>query len=336
MDANEIVSKIKSLHIPHPRYVATQNAIHAHVTLGLEGSVILLAGPTRVGKSSLIKSVMPLAFPRRGWAANTLPYITVLASPTDRGFMSTRYLLLEMLKAIQHPFYEGGLPPTRHRTETEMNVHLKPAFAQRQTRVVVVDEAQHLLRTRDRRAVAGALDTLKCIGNDSGTIILLVGGYELLTACFESSHLNGRLTVVNFPRYTPAAEDAANFDRILCTFDDRLAFAGRASLFGMRDLIYDGSLGSCGLVSGWTVAAVSRMHAQGERRLSRKHFQATRFVEQMTAIRAEIEFGESFLSKFRANDPPIPQVPVAGAKKRGRRRPGRRNPTRDPIGSGVE
>lgn len=335
MDTNDIVSKIKALHIPHPRYVDTQNAVHAHVTLGLEGSVILLAGPTRVGKSSLIKSVMPLAFPRRGWAANTLPYITVLASPTDRGFMSTRYLLLEMLRALQHPFYESGLPANRHRTETAMNVHLKPAFEQRQTRVIVVDEAQHLLRTRERRAVAGALDTIKCIGNDSGTIILLVGGYELLTACFESAHLNGRLTVVDFPRYTRTEQDADNFCRILCTFDEFLPFARDASLFGMKQLIYEGSLGSCGLVSGWTVAAVSRMHAQGDRRLTRKHFEATRYVEQMQAIRAEIEFGESFLSKFKSNESPIPQAPVAGTTKRGKRRPGRRNPTRDPIGSGV-
>jgi hypothetical protein len=170
---------------------------------------------------------------------------------------------------------------------------------------------------------------LKCLGNETGVAILLAGGYELLSTCFESAHLNGRLSILEFPRYRPIESEVREFDRILLTYDQLLPWARGQSLLGMRDLIYEGSLGCCGLLSGWILTALARRQARRDQALKREHFEVTRFRQQIEPIMAEIALGEGLLTPIkrgarRSTSPPSPAR---------RAPPGCRKPIRDPVGA---
>jgi len=324
----DYASLVKEARIAHAHYTGAFNETLAHISLAPRGSVTVLVGPTRVGKSSVVKEVLRHAFPepeRRG----IRPCIYVDAATTERGFMSTKYLTIRALSALEHPFYTDDSQGLRlSQTESTARIHLTRALEHRGTKLMVVDEAHHLLRVMNRTHAASALDSLKCLGNETGVAILLSGGYELLRTCFESAHLNGRLSILEFPRYRPVEGEIEEFDSILLTFDQLLPWARGQSLVGMRDLIYEGSLGCCGLLSGWIVTALARMRARADLTLKREHFECTRFRQQIEPILEEIALGEGLLTPIRrgAERPDPPKRP------RGSRKPGHRKPTRDPVG----
>lgn len=321
---------VRDVRVKHAHYITAFNETLAHVSLAPRGSVLALVGPTRVGKSSVVKDVIGHAFPDSE-NGDIRPCIYVDAATTERGFMSTKYLTLRALSALEHPFYTDDSQFIRlSQTETTARVHLTRALEHRQTKLMVVDEAHHLLRVMQRSRAASALDSLKCLGNETGVAILLAGGYELLKTCFESAHLNGRLSILEFPRYRPIDGEIREFDRILLTYDQLLPWARSQSLIGMRDLIYEGSLGCCGLLSGWILTAVARMRARGELTLKREHFEVTRFRQQIEPIMDEIALGEGLLTPIKQGA----RRPMRTQKPTPSRLPGYRKPSRDPVGGG--
>ena len=323
--ARDCIRLIRETQLRHRNYVDAFQEVRAYVSLAPPGSVIVLAGPTRVGKSSLVKEVLREAFPIDR-ARDDIASVYVDAATTDGRFISMRYLTLQLLMALEHPFYtDDSLGIRLSQTETTARIRLVKAIKHRGTKIVVVDEAQHLLQVKQRSEAP--LDSLKCLGNQTGAVILLSGGYRLLATCFDSAHLNGRLSIVHFPRYRPTVKDIKDFDSILRIYDAMLPWSHNQSLISMRETLYEGTLGCLGLVTGWIINALVTMHARDERRLKTEHFRDTRFEEQIEPIRQEIALGEELLTKFRSFKAPRPSKPTS--KKL---RPGQRKPARDPVG----
>jgi hypothetical protein len=294
-----------------------------------EGHIVALVGPTRVGKTTLTREALTSLYPSPH-AGDEKPAISLQVETTDRGHISTRYLFLKILKALDHPFHSEPQPGDTHATETAIRLRIPYAIEARNTKVLILDEAHHLLRMRNRYSTGAALDSLKCLGNETGLRILLAGSYELLTTCFNSAHLNGRLTVLDFPRYKSEGKDTDEFSKLLTTYDQLLPWRRGMTLFRMRDFMYAGSLGCCGLISSWIQSALGRMEAEGDRWLTAKHFHATRFMQQLEEIRIEIERGESLLTPI-----PLPTVTTEPAPRKRRYPPGKRNPIRDKVGGAT-
>lgn len=328
--AKDIARIVKDIRIKHAHYMQTFDLTLAHASLAVSGSVLVLVGPTRVGKSSVLKEVIRHAFP--GERGDTRSCIYVDAATTERGFFTTKYLTLRALSALEHPFYTNdGLAPRINHSETAARIQLIRALEQRKTQLMVVDEAHHLLRVMQRRRASSALDSLKCLGNETGIALLLSGGYELLKTCFDSAHLNGRLSIVEFPRYRPIASEIGRFDEILSVYDGLLPWARGHSLLAMRELIYEGSLGCCGLLSGWILTALATMRGRGDRLLRREHFTGTRFRQQLEPILQEIALGEGLLTPIKVG---LERRTSKRTPPNRRRLPGLRKPRRDSIGGG--
>jgi len=313
----------------HPHYENAVRDAVGRMTFMPPGSVVAMVGPTRVGKSAAIREAASQVYPSNEDPA--IPYVVVDCSRTDAGFTSTRYLTLDLLNKLEHPFYtEGAYRPRTSQTETNARLQLRRAIHYRQTQLIVIDEAHHLLRVKNRAGREAALESLKCLGNETGALIFLVGGYELLTSCFCSAHLNGRLSLIEFPRYGAGMEDTLHFCRILASFDELLPWARGHSLLAMKEFIYAGTLGSCGLVSNWALIALANMWAAGGSKLRKDHFTKARYEKQLEEIALDIKFGEGVLQPISER----PRANTAASKPRpvGQRRPGRRKPKRDPLG----
>lgn len=204
-----IIDELK-MTLEHDHYQKVIAACHSRVTFMLGGSVLAVVGPTRVGKSRAVREALRKLYPPS--AGRFPPFIEIDASTTDSGFISTRYLTLTMLAKVEHPFYVGDEHGLRlNNTETIARIRLVKALKHRDVELIFIDEAHHLLRTKSTRSALAALDWLKCLGNETGVKIVLAGSYELLSTCFTSAHLNGRLSFIEFPRYRPIESDMQNF-----------------------------------------------------------------------------------------------------------------------------
>jgi len=323
--------------VRHFLFDQTIRAAVSQMTFAVPGSILAVVGPTRVGKSTAIRAAAKQVYPRME-QDGYIPYIVVDCSRTDAGFMSMRYLTLDLLGQLEHPFYGASSGKSRvSQTETNARLALRRAIKHRATKMIIVDEAHHLLRIKNSGGREAALESLKCLGNETGVVIVLVGGYELLKGCFCSAHFNGRLTLIEFPRYGRSDAQMKQFESILATFDQLLPWAKGDSLLSMSDLVYDGTLGSCGLISSWVLAALGQMDASGARRLRSEHFRKVRFLQQIDAISSEIEYGESVLRPIESirheqdtGSRRVASEPGAGRRDR-RLKPGRRKPTRDSL-----
>ncbi|CAD7386131.1 AAA family ATPase [Xanthomonas arboricola] len=327
---------IASAKVRHFHFDQTIRAAVSQMTFAVPGSVLALVGPTRVGKSTAIRAAAKQVYPRM--QDGYIPYVVVDCSRTDAGFMSMRYLTLDLLGQLEHPFYGASSGKSRvSQTETNARLALRRAIKHRETKLIIVDEAHHLLRIKNSSGREAALESLKCLGNETGAVIVLVGGYELLKGCFCSAHFNGRLTLIEFPRYGRSDAQMRQFESILATFDQLLPWAKGNSLLSMSDLVYDGTLGSCGLISSWVLAALGQMDASGATRLRSEHFRNVRYYQQIDAIASEIDYGESVLRPIesghqgeKASSTHSTSDGGTGRKSR-RLKPGRRKPTRDSL-----
>lgn len=315
----------------HPRYVEAVRSAAALITFSGSGSVVAMVGPPRAGKSTAGRAAAREVYPHS--SPDTIPFVVVDCSRTDAGYMSMRYLTLDLLAQLGHPFYGDLEHSLRLKlTETNARLQLRRAIEYRQTKLLLIDEAHHLLRVKDRSGREAALESLKCLGNETGALVFLIGGYELLRECFCSAHMNGRLSVLHFPRYGTSAADASCFDRILASYDVLLPWAKGHSLLEMRDFVYEGSLGSCGLIGNWVLLALARMSSSRSKRLRMEHFNASRYQQQLAEIALDIEFGESSLRPIEEDHRIFPDVAMADVRaQRVVRRPGKRLPKRDPV-----
>jgi hypothetical protein len=316
---------------PHPHFERAVRDAVGRLTFMPPGSVVAMVGPTRVGKSKAIREALTQTYPTS--PTGHKPTVVVDCGRTDGGFVSTRYLTLQILTTLEHPFYtELGHRIRFSQTETNARLQLLRTIEHRATQVIVIDEAHHLLRVKNRAGREAALESLKCLGNETGAVIFLVGGYELLSSCFCSAHFNGRLSLIEFPRYGGDETQMRHFCRILASYDELLPWAKGHSLLSMREFIYAGSLGSCGLVANWILIAASEMWATGASKLRKEHFAKARYRLQVDEIEREITYGESVLHPITASKPKPPVDKAPPSSKPGCK-PGRRKPKRDPVGT---
>lgn len=221
-------------------------------------------------------------------------------------------------------------------SETQLRIKLEKAIRFRKTRFLIVDEAHHMLRTNRVRAAADALDSLKCLANTTGVILVLAGGYELFSAGLASAHLNGRMRVIEFSRYRNEGQDQRDFLGIMNGLDIHLPWQRGQSLLANAEFIQLGTLGCLGLLLQWINAALCEMAASGESLLDIVHFEETRFEEQIRAIAQEIQAGEFAMKKLRVTkrtavtDRGVPATPSKPAQ----RAPFTRKPRRDKVGWG--
>ena len=333
MDIEKITKRLRQTIVSHPYYNLTFHRLFNHCALAQPGTVITLVGPTRVGKT-MLSHKLANALVGENHNPEQRPLIRVEAAATDGGFISSRYMTLQLLSAVGHPFHEVGSYEIRSKDpESLIRRQLVSGLEYRGTKFIVIDEAHHLLRTKSNRKAEGILDSMKCLGNETKSIVVFVSGYEILRHQFRSAHLNGRLHTLEFSNYGVDEEGLELFSRLLATVDAMLPWARGQTLLAHREMIYRGTSGCYGQLVHWTLGALAEMAARGESVLRKIHFLETRKEVQIDVIRQDIEEGKRMLAGL----PPSPrESDEARPTEKSARRPFQRRPKRDPVGGGSD
>jgi len=230
--------------VDHPNMDATLTLCDEKANSVLDRRLILLVGPTGVGKSAVLKKLVERRNARRRAEASARPEIVsglyIEAEAPDRGAFDfvTLYRegLVEMKAAliertmplVERKAHEGTLvtlaieSSARHLGRDSLKLRFKSELISREVEVLCIDEAINLFKTGKRRTekerqevLKDQADKLKTFTNKTPASIILSGAFDFfeLTCC--SAQIARRSLIVVMEPYTMAPQSLAGFGTAL-------------------------------------------------------------------------------------------------------------------------
>lgn len=310
----DAVEALKALRIEHRNFRCAVRGLQARMFATKPGEIILVVGPSRVGKSEAvreaIRQALGITFP-----ADTMPAVIVEAeNASTNGEFSTKAFMRDGCQAIRHPIYGVPVPDDPWGYKSDALIHktseqmLRNAFERGlihlRARYVVFDEAHHIRYLRGGHESATAvLESWKNLAFKTGTVLILVGSYELLDLIAAAPHLIGRGRPLEFPRYrADSYDDVVEFEKLLRAMNSVVRCEAGASLSSWNEFIYTHSMGCIGHLSIWLRTALGEMLTRGQSDLSLDILKAARLPSELEAkILRETLAGESAVATFNEN-----------------------------------
>lgn len=353
---NESIQQFALLTVAHPLLAAAKDTLLSAINNAPPGSIIMVFGPTGVGKTTLCLKIQQLLFqqarPDMEMDSGRLPYASIEAAAPDGGNFSWRDYYRRLLTAMAEPMLEYKTKAKAERGQTmiamtraaavELRHAVELAIRHRQPAAILIDEAQHLTRMVSGRRLIDQLDVIKSLANCTRTIHVLLGTYELLALRHLNGQLGRRTIDINFRRYSadnPA--DVHVFKNTVLTFQKHLPLPAESDLLQMWELLFERSVGCVGILKEWLQRALilalhEKCQSLAERHLERTALSAAQCEKiAIEAHEGEAHFASSDRSRSRLRSllglNSIDEVAATRPEPR-KGRVGQRRPTRDLVG----
>ncbi len=325
------------------------------------GTMVLVIGPMRVGKTTLIRlleqELHRLAGERMLREPAHRPFVSVGATGPGTGRFEWIDYYAAVLRQVNNPFLDRKPAALRVR---DMHEAMEEALIQHHPYAVIVDEAHHLAKAASGRTLQDQLDHLKDLENRTGVCHVLVGTYEMRRFRTVTPQLAGRSVDVHFRRYDATKkEDREEFRSVLWALKRQLPLAVEPLLAEQHwEMLYARSIGCIGLLKLHLIRALALALTENGETITEMHLRATappedRVKEMLSAALvgeedltepdgADERLLELLGLREKATIPPMESVasetkqdqPASAAS--GNRNPGDRNPSRDGLGSGED
>ena len=316
------------------------------------GAMVLVIGPSRVGKTTLVglveQQLVERARERRHREPGHVPVVRMTATgPGSCRYDWTDYYR-SVLRQVGDPFVDHRGP--RVRAQRDLREAVEEALLQRQPCAVIVDEAQHLAKAANGRRVQDQLDHLKSFENRTGVNHILVGTYELRPFRTVSAQLACRSVDVHFPRYDATNKrDRTEFKSVIWALQRQLPVPEEPLLVERHwEFLYARSIGCIGLLKIHLTRALAFALEEEARTVTEAHLRAAAMPEDRLQVAFSSALaGEAELREADGADERL--LHLLGLREApGRRgaererlarpkgpRPGVRAPARDAIGGSL-
>jgi energy-coupling factor transporter ATP-binding protein EcfA2 len=354
--------------VAHPRLSEVHQSLRQAVRYASQGQLILVFGPTGVGKTTLRhgieRALTEDLLPELDADRERIPVASVSAVAPERGPFDWVDFYMQALISLNEPLvddkiaYDGsldfGVPGVRLDERRQIVIQpkthsrnlrraLENCLRQRRPIAFIIDDAHHLQSVASGRRLRDQMDAIKCLAERSDTVHVLIGTYELMNLTNLSDQLSRRSRHIPFGRYRVDCEqDVHDFKAVLKTLQQHLPVPEEPNLVGQWEYFYEHSAGCVGILKIWLRDALAEALEKEQKTLTRTCLSRNAMAPDrlMTVVREIIE-GERKLeeqagqrSQIRAalgldRDPPPTEGSVPAPK---RSRVGERKPVRDPIG----
>ena len=365
-DSESRLGRFRAFTVAHPRLVKAKDALVNAIRGAEPNSLIFVFGPTGVGKTTLRLKAERLIteemLSELHEDRTRIPVVSLEAVAPESGSFNWRDHYRRLLHQLDEPLIDYKLSrraegsctapttvrfmPTSRAVGTEYRYAIEQAIRYRRPAAVMIDEAQHLGKISSGRRLLDQLDVVKSIANQTKTVHVLFGTYDLLAFRNLNGQLSRRSIDVHLARYrAEISEDRQTFINVVRSFEKEFPFEDRPDFVSAWELLYERSLGCVGILKEWLVRAATVASRKGAHRLTRADLEAQALsiaqCEQMYAEMAdgELKLNESGQAVARlrgrlglstcATAGADPKEPVSPIKFR---RPGQRLPTRDVVG----
>jgi hypothetical protein len=278
-----------------------------------EVKIISVIGMTGIGKTTLATQILGKLMAR--YATSALPHhhsvVYVRAPANGEKSISWKTLYRRMLIAGNEPSVdlkrltpvspgeERSLKGTRH-SVAHMREMVEAMLLHRKVKVLVIDEALHLLRFD---AYAAIMDTLKSLADVASTKLLLIGTYQIADLMIEYAQVARRSEIIHYRRYkvspsptSELTEDEAEYIRQLEKFQRNWPCVKAPNLASIWRPLMLSSLGSIGLTKAILLRLASlQMSTEGELLLKSHLGKAIKGPSSLRVIEEETAEGESKL-----------------------------------------
>lgn len=235
-DAAAALKSLSGLNMPHPTVLQAVKSMVGTMDDQADTQIVMLVGPAGVGKSfateRLATKMESMYAPVTSAFPNARPAV-VLDTPEagDREF-SFKTLYIDILAALGGPPLIGRRPEPlpwdtevggRGQSIAALRRAVLEALKARQTQMLVLDEAAHMLSVRNSERLHRNAMTLKSIANKRQAVLVLACAYDGLPFLEVDSQLTRRIDVVHLPRYRDdIADDVQAYRNCVMTIGQRI------------------------------------------------------------------------------------------------------------------
>lgn len=319
-----------------------------------EKDVILIQGPTGVGKTCLSQKLM-FEFYKDEKVKNNrisaLPMVYVEADVLGGSSFSWKDFYADILLAMGElentnvygePRVEGvdggRVYSAQNRTEKTLKRDVLSRIKEYDVKFILIDEIQHIFKYGGKSGEKN-MDILKGMANISGCRFIGLGTYEISFSLARSAQLARRVGVLDYPAYSlNRSEDIDDFGAAYLGLLAHMPIELDPIVIKNVKSVFLGSCGCIGILKEWLGRALSLALKEKKKMLTISHLRETKLHNsQLKIIAEEIREGEAFFEEpedeelwgiLGGLDGGLKPKP----KKTTSKYPGRRNPTRDKVG----
>lgn len=280
--------------IAHPRLVAARDALLGAIHELAPNSLILVLGPTGVGKSTLRAKIEQLMmtemFGELTSDPGRIPVVSIECVAPESGYFNWRDHFRRFLIQMEEPLVDYKVNPeapirigkngvrfmpSGRAVGSEYHHAVEQVLRYRRPAAVLIDEAQHLARMGSGRRLSDQLDVIKSLANRTRTVHVLFGTYELLAFRNLSGQLSRRSMDIHFPRYrADDPHDRKVFLSVVRSFEQHLPLSEPPDLVKEWEYLYERSIGCVGVLKDWLVRAVRAVSRRNATVLTHRDLQA--------------------------------------------------------------
>ncbi len=316
------------------------------------GTMVLVIGPSRVGKTTLIRLLEEQLLIKSKALLTSDPHFIPFASISAPESETSRFEWVEyyraVLRALHDPFVDGKIARIRTR---ELREAMETALRERKPLAIIVDEAHHLAAAASGSRLQNQLNHLKHFENTTGVSHILVGTYEMRPFRKVNAQLACRSVDVHFPRYDAALEaDAQIFQSVVWALQRQLPVEKEPPLIDSWEFLYARSIGCIGLLKMHLNRALNLALTEKAKTVTMAHLRKTAPAETRVelalrnALESETELAESDgaderlltllgLRDGQGSSSPKTRKEEQGTQPKIQGRRGTRAPGRDAVGS---
>lgn len=227
--------------------------------------IVLLIGPTGVGKSAMSVSIKDQIIQRNQEEMKTdrnlIPVVLMEAPASGERSFSWRIFYRDlgielneplMDKKIENREQDGRIvirSSSMGSSVVAMRKAVENALKNRRTELVALDEAVHLIRQAKGNMLSSHMDALKSLANICGVTLMLIGSYDLFQLLSLSGQIARRTAIVHFDRYLSDNEsDARSFQKTLRKLVQHLPVEGVPDLTSYADELHQSCIGCVGIL----------------------------------------------------------------------------------------